>query len=79
MTVEEYNGTSWSSANNTPVATANSRAGAGIQTAAFNAGGSGADNGPAYSDSTQEYDGTNWTAGGNMNQQGLSRTSCQEH
>jgi hypothetical protein len=74
--VEEYNGTSWSSANNTPVAKENSRAGAGIQTAAFNAGGSGADNGPAYSDSTQEYDGTNWTAGGNMNQQGLSRTSC---
>jgi hypothetical protein len=74
--VEEYNGTSWSSANNTPVAKENSRAGAGIQTAAFNAGGSGTDNGPAYSDSTQEYDGTNWTAGGNMNQQGLSRTSC---
>jgi len=74
--VEEYNGTSWSNANNTPVAKENGRAGAGIQTAAFNAGGSGTDNGPAYSNSTQEYDGTNWTAGGNMNQQGLSRTSC---
>jgi hypothetical protein len=74
--VEEYNGTSWSSANNTPVAKENARAGAGIQTAAFNAGGSGTDNGPAYSNSTQEYDGTIWAAGGNMNQQGLSRTSC---
>ncbi len=74
--VEEYNGTSWSSATNTPVAKENARAGAGIQTAAFNAGGSGTDNGPAYSNSTQEYDGTNWAAGGNMNQQGLSRTSC---
>ena len=74
--VEEYNGTSWSNGNNTPVAKENGRAGAGIQTAAFNAGGSGTDNGPAYSNSTQEYDGTNWTAGGNMNQQGLSRTSC---
>jgi hypothetical protein len=74
--VEEYNGTSWSNATNTPVAKENSRAGAGIQTAAFNAAGSGTDNGPAYSNSTQEYDGTNWAAGGNMNQQGLSRTSC---
>ena len=74
--VEEYNGTSWSEQNNTPVAKENGRAGAGIQTAAFNAGGSGTDNGPAYSNSTQEYDGTNWTAGGNMNQQGISRTSC---
>ena len=65
---EEYNGSSWTSQNNIPVAKEAGGGGLGVQTAFVVAGGSGPDsitNG--YSQSTQEYDGTNWTATGNLN------------
>jgi len=65
---EEYNGTSWTSQNNIPVAKEAGGGGLGVQTAFVVAGGSGPDNiTNGYSQSTQEYDGTNWTATGNLN------------
>jgi len=57
---QEYNGTSWSEVNDLPGNQAQGR-GIGIQTAALLVGyGS-----PGVA--TSEYDGTNWTAGGNHN------------
>jgi len=56
---EEFNGTSWTSVNASP-ATKSDMACAGTQTAALWGGGS-----PSSSGSF-EYDGTSWTAGGNM-------------
>ena len=58
--VEEYNGSTWTEVNNTP----NTRrlgAGCGTLTAGITFG--GLSNAP----NTFEYDGTNWTVGGNLN------------
>ena len=59
---EEYNGSSWSEGNNLNTARANAMA-AGIQTAAFVAGGQV----PPESAATENYDGTSWTSSGNLN------------
>tara|TARA_R100001082_G_scaffold60704_2_gene33756 strand:+ start:224 stop:1213 length:990 start_codon:yes stop_codon:yes gene_type:complete len=67
---EEYNGTSWTSVTNTPQH-AYTAAGAGILTAGVIFGGQtapGGDPGQATNTNvTLEYDGTNWTSGGNIN------------
>ena len=66
--VEEYNGSSWTSVTSMPTAT-RGQMGAGTQTAAFACGGA---NNPSSAppgasvDTTYEYDGTNWTSGGDM-------------
>jgi hypothetical protein len=70
---EEYDGTSWTSVTNLPVTKESAMGGTGTLTAGLIGGGSGSDNGPAYSTSTFKYDGTNWTAAGSLNQQGLGR------
>ena len=59
----EYNGSSWTSAN-AMSDTFTSGAYGGTQTAAFGAGGYA--NPPSRTAATEEYDGTNWTAGGNL-------------
>jgi len=65
---EEYNGSSWTSGN-TLTYSRYGAVGGGIQTSALIIGGSG---GPSPSspntalDKTEEYDGTNWTAGGDL-------------
>jgi len=62
--VEEYNGTSYSEQTDCPEA-AYGKAGAGTQTAWVGVGGFlGPAPSPSYSTASQEYDGTNWTAGG---------------
>ena len=60
---EEYNGASWTSANDMVRPGSDTRyvAGTGTQTAGLAVGGS-----PSPVGSTEEYDGTNWTAGGNL-------------
>ena len=58
---------SWSSANNTSN-TSRTRALAGTQTAAFIAGGYNGAN--SQTRATEEYDGTNWTSGGDLSPQG---------
>ena len=58
-TVNEYNGSSWTSGNTTPSVYADGQQG-GTQTAAFGAGGYQ----PSRTNATIEYDGTNWSAGG---------------
>ena len=65
--VEEYDGSAWTNvtAKSTPTASA---AGTGIQTAALSLGG------PTVA--TELYDGTSWTAGGNMNVIRTSVTSA---
>lgn len=60
---EEYNGATWSNGNNT-TDTLNNRGGAGSQTAGLLFGGLPS---PIAVDDTEEYDGTNWTAGGALN------------
>ena len=61
---EEYDGSSWTNAEDLPGATSYT-GGCGTQTAALLAGGA---NIPAYASTTsRHYDGTNWTAGGTMN------------
>jgi hypothetical protein len=66
--VEEYNGSSWTSVTSMPTQT-RGQMGAGTQTAAFACGGA---NNPSSAppgasvDTTYEYDGTNWTSGGDM-------------
>jgi len=57
---EEYNGTAWTEVNNYPTARANGSA-TGILTAGLAVGGE-----PNTAESFH-YDGTNWTAGGNLN------------
>ena len=57
--VEEYNGTSWAEQSDLPTGT-QTNTGIGIQTAALSVSG-GAD-----TDITLEYDGSSWTAGGNL-------------
>ena len=59
--VEEYNGSSWSTVNTRPYS-ASAAMGSGTQTAALNYGGN-----PASAvTTTVSYDGTNWSAEGNM-------------
>ena len=60
---EEYNGTSWSTANNLAT-TVMFMGGSGIQTAAFSAGGASSG---SNTNNSQEYDGTNWSNGNNIN------------
>ena len=57
--VEEYNGSSWTEVNNIPSAR-RGQAGFGTLTAGVICGG------VPNSNQTFEYDGTNWTAGGNL-------------
>ena len=66
--VEEYDGSSWTEVNNTPV-TGQSSAGFGTQTAGLI---TGAGNPPAPAQSTLLYDGTNWTVAANLNTQRYS-------
>ena len=64
----EYDGTSWTAGNNVPNSYY-SRYGVGTQTAGFLAGGRVVPESPApgsRKNNTDEYDGTNWTAGGAM-------------
>ena len=74
--VEEYNGTNWSEVTDTPVIMTQPQA-FGIQTAAVTAGGSSPPSSPRYNPAiTFEYDGTNWTGGGNINNpRGLGGTA----
>ena len=58
---EEYNGTAWTNVTDMP-ANRNNFAGLGIQTAAVAFGA-----GPGPGVTSVEYDGTNWTAGGDLN------------
>ncbi|MDB4617205.1 hypothetical protein OAE25_00905 [Verrucomicrobiales bacterium] len=58
---EEYNGTSWSAANEMSICR-NSSGASGTQTAALVAG--GAMTYPNKTNATEEYDGTNWSSGG---------------
>ena len=60
---EEYNGSSWTSVNNT-TDTLSGRGSAGTQTAGLLFSGNPS---PATVADTEEYDGTNWTAGGALN------------
>ena len=65
---EHYNGSSWTNATNMPTATRGQQ-GTGTQTAAFACGGSvapGASPAGASKVDTFEYDGSNWTTGGNL-------------
>ena len=59
----EYNGSSWTSANAMSDVFVGGAYG-GTQTAAFGAGGYAAP--PSRTAATEQYDGTNWTAGGNL-------------
>ena len=59
---EEWNGSAWSEQNDLPSARRNN-SGAGIQTAALSIGGYDGSN---TLNSTLEYDGTNWSTGGNL-------------
>tara|TARA_R110002020_G_scaffold204871_1_gene409198 strand:+ start:1894 stop:3729 length:1836 start_codon:yes stop_codon:yes gene_type:complete len=63
--VEEYNGSSWTAVTVTP-ATGSYRGGLGIQTAGLVCGVSRPGPAGGTSNITLEYDGTNWTAGGNL-------------
>ena len=56
----------WASANNMNVARFNFRADVGTQTATLVTGGGDTSN--TYLSSSEEYDGTNWTAGGSLPQ-----------
>jgi hypothetical protein len=77
---EEYNGTSWTEGNNTTIARECSTSGFGTQTAGAIAGGGAPDNITSpyggYSNSTDEYNGTSWSEGGNMNSHRLGMATC---
>ena len=60
--VEEYNGSAWTAVTALP-RSASHLGMAGIQTAALSFGGTPP---PTAVETSEEYDGTNWTAGGNM-------------
>ena len=68
-TTQEYDGTSWTAAN--PVlqnASNRANSGAGTQTSGLMCGGySGGAPPPLWRTYTEEYDGTSWTIGGNLN------------
>ena len=61
--VEEYDGSSWTAGNNYPASSTNST-GSGDLAAGIHIGGH---NGTASQVASNEYDGTNWTGGGDMN------------
>ena len=63
---EEYDGSSWTSGGNIPVAT-RSLAGAGTVTAGLAFGGYSPSTSPEYTSATNEYNGSSWTAGGSLN------------
>ena len=65
--VEEYDGTSWTEVTNMPTATKYVASG-GILTAGWYGGGDESGGGTTLSDKCFEYDGTNWTAGGDLTQ-----------
>ena len=66
---EEYNGLSWSEQNDMATARRQLALGTmGTQTAALGAGGYA----PTQTNATEEYDGSNWTSGGNL---GLARAA----
>ena len=65
VNVEEYNGTSWSEQNNTP-ASIRDMSGFGTQTAFVGCAGYVPGSGTA-TNATIEYDGSDWSSGGNMN------------
>ena len=77
---EEYNGTSWTEGNNTTIARECSTSGFGTQTAGAIAGGGAPDNITSpyggYSNSTDEYNGTSWSEGGDMNSHRLGMATC---
>ena len=61
----ESDGSTWTTANNNPVL-GYSKGAFGIQTAALVFGGNGSPTNPGTFNSSQQYDGTNWTAGGTL-------------
>ena len=63
---EEYNGTGWTSATNYPLSIKHN-VGCGTETAGLVCGGNKTP-GPAYTDVTNEYDGSSWTSGGSLAQ-----------
>ena len=77
---EEYNGTSWTEGNNTTIARECSTSGFGTQTAGAIAGGGAPDNISSpysgYSNSTDEYNGTSWSEGGDINSHRLGMATC---
>ena len=70
LATEEYNGSSWANGENVPIYKV-SHSGTGTLTAGLMAGGAGSPDGnPGTSGATAatlEYDGTDWTAGGDVN------------
>ena len=77
---EEYNGTSWTEGNDLTKIRECSTSGFGTQTAGAVAGGGAPDNITSpysgYSNSTDEYNGTSWSEGGNMNSHRLGMATC---
>jgi len=77
---EEYNGTAWTEGNNTTIARECSTSGFGTQTAGAIAGGGAPDNITSpyggYSNSTDEYNGTSWSEGGDINSHRLGMATC---
>ena len=77
---EEYNGTSWTEGNNLTIARECSTSGFGTQTAGAVAGGGAPDNISSpysgYSNSTDEYNGTSWSEGGDINSHRLGMATC---
>jgi len=65
-TTESWNGTSWTNVPATLSTAKVALGSAGTQTAALGFGGY-QDGSPLFSNVTQEYDGSTWTAGGNLN------------
>ena len=62
----EYNGSAWTTVNAYPISIASSR-GCGVLTAGLSCGGDTFPPGPTRNSNTaKEYDGTNWTSGGNL-------------
>ena len=77
---EEYNGSTWTEGNNLTIARECSTSGFGTQTAGAVAGGGAPDNISSpysgYSNSTDEYDGTSWSEGGDINSHRLGMATC---
>ena len=77
---EEYNGTAWTEGNNLTIARECSTGGFGTQTAGALAGGGAPDNISSpydgYSNSTDEYNGTSWSEGGDINSNRLGMATC---
>ena len=77
---EEYNGSTWTEGNNLTIARECSTSGFGTQTAGAVAGGGAPDNISSpysgYSNSTDEYNGTSWSEGGDINSHRLGMATC---